>query len=521
MFSSLQNLAATASAMARHFIVQLPGGYTIAATSKEDQQLALDTIDEFLTRQEARGVALPSSLTCTPVMVTPAASVTAPPRPQLPPVVDVTPPRAPEPEERPLYAEGRPTPSAPPPRPPAPEAPHRDVFGNAPLGVYQQIEPRTLSMAAFYYLEDIEGRVSKATMKESRFILRLLQDFVGDRMVHTFDTDDMRTFVNALKAWPSHAGKNNRLSGLSPKGIVKYAREKNLKVIATTTCQKHIDHARAFFRWCKNKTYLVADLLAGARRNAVTATESIRKKAFDDADLLSIFDRARLESYWEPHKFWVPLIGLFMGMRVNEICQLHIDDVTTDLIPTVLISDERTGQRIKTKSGRRLVPIHPELIKLGFIDYIEDVRQMGAQHLFPGLKWGENGPGEKVAQWFNRTVLKGCGIITKQKTLHSLRHTFCTAAERKKVAIHRIARIVGHAPSGDVTLEHYINEAEVPECLKDIKRVSYPKLDLPRYEPDQFRGYLMHVTAPGYEPGKRPSKQKPETTDEDVRSMLH
>ncbi|UPG87583.1 hypothetical protein L2Y94_09595 [Luteibacter aegosomatis] len=58
-----------------------------------------------------------------------------------------------------------------------------------------------------------------------------------------------------------------------------------------------------------------------------------------------------------------------------------------------------------------------------------------------------------------------------------------------------------------MTLEHYINEAEVPECLKDIKCVTYPKLDLPRYQSDQFRGYLMHVTAPGYEPANgRPNE---------------
>nr|WP_082879221.1 site-specific integrase [Luteibacter rhizovicinus] len=419
-----------------------------------------------------------------------------------------------------MYAAGQPTPSAPPPRPPEPVAPHMDAFGNAPLGVYHAIEPRTLSLAAFYYLDDIEGRVSKSTMKESRFILRLLQDIVGDRLVHTFGTDDMRSFVSALKGWPSNAGKNKRLSGLSPKKIVAFTKEKGLKVIATSTCQKHIDHARAFFRWCKTNAHLVADLLAGARRNAVTATPAIKKKAFDNADLLGIFDRAQMEGYWEPHKYWVPLIGLFMGMRVNEICQLHIDDVTTDLIPTISISDERPGQRIKTKSGRRLVPIHPKLIELGLLDYVRDVRKTGAQHLFPGLKWGENGPGETVAHWFNRTLLKACGITTKQKTLHSLRHTFCTAAERKKVAIHRIARLVGHAPSGDVTLEHYINEAEVQECLKDIKKVVFPKLDLPRYASGQFRDYLMHVTASGYEPGKRKARKDSEIRDEDVLSML-
>jgi integrase len=510
--------------MARHFIVQLPGGYCIAATDKEDQQLALDTIRAFIDMQQSMGGEMPLTATVTPGGSRPAPApvevmqaTLARPAPQIPPEDDDP--------GTPLYADDQPFPSSLPPLRPLPvDGPHKDTGGNAPLGIYQQILPRTLSVAAEYYLEEIDGELSPSTVKRSRFVLRILKDLIGDRLVHTIDTDDMRVFVKTLKSWPSHAATKKSFSGLTPKKLVERAMEQGHKVISTTTCQQRIDLLRAFFRWCKAKSYLFHDLLVGARRFATTATPVVKKKPFADNELRSIFDHAKLSALTEPHKFWVPLLGLFQGMRVNEAAQLYVDDISVDRIPTITISGEREGQNIKTRSSNRLIPIHPMLIELGFLDYVEDLRQLKSRHLFPGLRWGKSGPGESISNWFNRTVLKKCGITTKQKTLHSLRHTFCTSAERHQVRIHRIARLVGHAPSGDTTLEHYVGEADVPECLKDIKKVRYSKLDIPKYNPDQFRTYLKRVTAPAYAPRTRRTKEEMEsagmTADKDVLSML-
>jgi integrase len=65
-------------------------------------------------------------------------------------------------------------------------------------------------------------------------------------------------------------------------------------------------------------------------------------------------------------RFWLPLIALFSGLRMNEILQLtkwHIQSAT-DGLPAFLIGGDMT---VKTKASYRVVPVHRELIRCGLI----------------------------------------------------------------------------------------------------------------------------------------------------------
>ena len=35
------------------------------------------------------------------------------------------------------------------------------------------------------------------------------------------------------------------------------------------------------------------------------------------------------------------------------------------------VSDDNTGQSLKTEAATRIVPIHSELVRCGFLDYVE------------------------------------------------------------------------------------------------------------------------------------------------------
>lgn len=47
--------------------------------------------------------------------------------------------------------------------------------------------------------------------------------------------------------------------------------------------------------------------------------------------------------------------------------------------------DEKLGQSLKNEGSRRRVPIHSSLIKLGFLDYVQQMKQDGHTRLFPKL----------------------------------------------------------------------------------------------------------------------------------------
>lgn len=97
-------------------------------------------------------------------------------------------------------------------------------------------------------------------------------------------------------------------------------------------------------------------------------------------------------------RFWVPLIALFSGMRMNEICQLHAADIhRLDGVDCFFVtegpSDSDNGKRLKTAASERLIPIHPALIEMGFMTFVTERRATGAVRLFSELQKSSTGLG--------------------------------------------------------------------------------------------------------------------------------
>ena len=95
-------------------------------------------------------------------------------------------------------------------------------------------------------------------------------------------------------------------------------------------------------------------------------------------------------------RFWIPLIGLFAGLRLNEACQLDVADIRiVDGIACFFITaaadGPETDKRLKTVSSERLVPIHPELLALGFMAFVAQRAKAGETKLFAEVAMGATG----------------------------------------------------------------------------------------------------------------------------------
>lgn len=157
--------------------------------------------------------------------------------------------------------------------------------------------------------------------------------------------------------------------------------------------------------------------------------------------------------------YWLPLLGLFTGARLEEIGQLRVSDVQRREYPDqdgkmlagwflhITESTDERGQanRIKNAASERLVPLHPELERLGFIAYVEKLKDQQGR-VFPDLvpniygrltaKWGE---------WFGPYMRNVCGITDKRKVFHSFRHTFKDYTRRAKMPEGVQRQLMGHA----------------------------------------------------------------------------
>ena len=108
----------------------------------------------------------------------------------------------------------------------------------------------------------------------------------------------------------------------------------------------------------------------------------------------------------DDHK-WGALLGLFTGARLNEIAQLQPGDIDQeDGIWFISISDEGDDKKkLKADASKRKVPVHSELIKLGFLDFVQ--AQSGKPRLFMSFSYNpKDGYGRNLGRWFGTLLTK-------------------------------------------------------------------------------------------------------------------
>ena len=172
---------------------------------------------------------------------------------------------------------------------------------------------------------------------------------------------------------------------------------------------------------------------------------------------------------------WVPLIALYSGMRLGEICQLHTNEVRHDgKVWFFNVSAEAEGQSVKTAAGIRRVPVHSALVLCGFIDY---VKALPAGSLWPALKPG--GPDGKPSWYLSKRFTefrRDVGIDRAKLSFHSFRKNFATALDNAGATRDDIAALIGHERG--FTLETYSGGKGLKALQAIMQRVKYPRLRL-------------------------------------------
>jgi len=354
-----------------------------------------------------------------------------------------------------------------------------------------------LSERVQVFLKQMKTKERSATnLLDTTFTLSLFLALVGDKELAEISTDDTDKFLDALAHWPANASKKKAYRGLPPQDVVAKAKLSGDKGLAPRTKEKHLDRLRTFFNYCIARRLLDFNPVQGLSITNKEQDETSSRLPFDGSDLAKIFDPSNWV-FTQPHKHWAPILAVYTGARVNEIAQLYVEDIEhVQEIWGLHINRRFNGQKLKNSHSRRFIPLHTDLLKLGFLDYVQDVKKAGFKHLFPGLSWGVNGPGDTVGDWFNRTYLrKTCGILDRAKSFHSFRHTFASLAERSGLSDQRIARLTGHSAGNSVLRQHYIQPSTLVERATDIASIQFPTWELNRRPKGFFNPWLQRVKA--------------------------
>jgi integrase len=192
-----------------------------------------------------------------------------------------------------------------------------------------------------------------------------------------------------------------------------------------------------------------------------------------------LFTEYRLPKDWRSGAdaaYWLPLLAIFTGARLSELAQLQVKDVEMDYeIPFVSISNLGTNQQVKTAASIRKIPIHSELIRLGFLEYVKRLESKESSSLWIDLRLRKNKPGGNYSNWFGE-FRRSLGIAESQD-FHAFRHSVRSQLSEQDVPEPTIDSIMGHRISGSTGAKIYSHRT-LSSIKIAIEKIKYEGLTL-------------------------------------------
>lgn len=343
-----------------------------------------------------------------------------------------------------------------------------------------------MSFSEFFaeYMKRNEGFWKPDQVRRRRDQAQAFLDLVGDLKLQDINRKTIRDFSDQLARIPDerHNVKRRFECGQATfRELIELADKHDLPRMTSQAQQRMLDGLSEIFTWAVTETLIPANPAKGlggelAKRFGAKATKAHEERdPFSDDDLQKIFSASWFASgtgkrtpkgifyAYRPHYYWLPLLALYQGGRLNELSQLYLDDIKQSEDGIAYLDFNLFGEgkmdldeadrgraddkSLKTVNSQRVVPLHKVILGLGFLDYVEALRATGYTRLFPELRHDKaKGYGKAAGSWFNERFLGRELEIPRngRKTFHSFRHNFATALGQTGAAANVRSDLMGH-----------------------------------------------------------------------------
>ncbi|MAV25539.1 MAG: hypothetical protein CMQ05_05410, partial [Gammaproteobacteria bacterium] len=273
------------------------------------------------------------------------------------------------------------------------------------------------------YLTDNQNSWGEKQFKSLEAKLNYFLDYASDedglnphqRLLSSITSAQARAYKEHLQRTPTNAKK--KYPDLSPKESVAAAAKDNASLLGVTSQNNYLQSLSTLYSFAAKELDYEGDNPFKGRSNPKAAKKNQREQRnplskdhlkklfqsplFTGCKSLASCHRPGSLVPKESHKYWAPLIGLYTGMRMQEILQLYVADVyQTNNIWLFDLNENHKDQKLKSPQSKRLVPIHHNLLDLDFLEFL---RSKGSGRLFEDAPLASDGTySSRFSKWFSR-----------------------------------------------------------------------------------------------------------------------
>jgi integrase len=164
-------------------------------------------------------------------------------------------------------------------------------------------------------------------------------------------------------------------------------------------------------------------------------------------------------------------------MRLGEIATLNVDDIVARYGSHFFRLWETDERGLKTENSERIIPVHPELIRVGFLQRVANLREAGIARMFADLPGDDK---DHISDLFSKRFayhLKTLKMHGNGLTFHSTRHTFRDALREAGLPHDATVALGGWSPQS--VDERYGDGMRPQTLVKWMAEVKYEGLVIP------------------------------------------
>lgn len=313
--------------------------------------------------------------------------------------------------------------------------------------------PDKASLSSFVetYLNSDAHGWTKATRKEKRVPLAwFVQQIGAERDIKGITPADILAFRDAMLKVRKHVPAGTPLSKAQTDVVAKRVNPK--------TSRKKFDTVMAFMRWLYKLGEIEFVPANGISIKVPKTPKTKQRRPFEPSELDQLFAsplysgcRSLARRSFPGNvihlddEYWMPLLLMYTGMRISEPLQLAAHDISIDG-PHPFIRLDESKLELKTSAADRIVPLHSDLEKFGFLDFVEARKKKAPkQRLFRKI----TSKGD-VGNYYSKKIgryLSAIGLSDPRLVAHSFRHGFKTALRNAAVPEGEQHFLMGHSDS--------------------------------------------------------------------------